>query len=413
MNTDIIPSLDTLPVELLHRIFDSLDAEIILISLQYVCKRLKLVTNNYNRYKLNFKSIFKHKFHQLCRGTHPKNVISLTLSDESLTPGQIGLFLSLYHIEKYTQLRSVTLISIEESYLNIILEHVSTTCLLASLVIHCDLNSNLNDETIRLISFVIGKNTLRKLDLTLEYATIDKLEWPAECSIQYLRISDSIQFNKFYTILRCSPHLKTMILQDCIINNIDEFNSIISNIISFQQLTSFTLEDCDLNMAMIESLLSLIPSLVHLTVKGSGGDLFDGTRWERLFEIKLPNLNKFEFAFQRNMGINCDVADFDSLMAPFETKFWLENKHWFVSTIGVKNSPFLNLYSIPDCVSKISFHPKANKISRSTVPMAIRNFITMDNIRELSLDLIEMQADMTGQVEVNQIVITYFIAFFS
>jgi hypothetical protein len=45
--------------------------------------------------------------------------------------------------------------------------------------------------------------------------------------------------------------------------------------------------------------------------------------------------------------------------------------------------------------------------------MAIRNFITMDNIRELSLDLIEMQADMTGQVEVNQIVITYFIAFFS
>jgi hypothetical protein len=181
----------------------------------------------------------------------------------------------------------------------------------------------------------------------------------------------------------------------------DEFNSMISDTISYQQLTSLTLEDCELEMTMIESLLSLTPSLVHLTVNSTSSDLFDGARWERFFQIKLPNLNKFEFAFQRNIGVNCVVADFELLMAPFQTKFWLESKHWFIGALGIKNSPFMNLYTIPDCVSKINFYSKANKISRSTVPTAISDLITMDSVRELILDLIEMKADMTEKVEEN------------
>jgi hypothetical protein len=154
-------------------------------------------------------------------------------------------------------------------------------------------------------------------------------------------------------------------------------------------------------MTIIEALLSLIPSLTHLIVKGNGDDFFDGARWERLFQIKLPNLNKFEFAFQTNIGINCDAADFDALMAPFRTKFWLEIKHWFINAVGIKNSPFMNLYSIPDCVSKVNFYSKANKISRSTAPTAISDLKSMNSVRELMLDLMDMQADMTEKVDEN------------
>ncbi len=397
-------SLDELPVELLHRIFDNLNAENILFSVQYVCKRFNVITKTYNRYKLNFKSIFKHKFHQLCHATCPKNVLSLTLSDGDQTPGQIGLFLSSNRIEEYTRLQSVTLLSIEEPYLTIILQHLSTTCSLVSLEIHCEFNTVLSRETLQLLSLIIAQNSLSKLDVTFGYQTIDRLKWPEKSSIQYLRIFNSIGLNTFCTILRCSPYLKTMVLRECIINDMKAFESILSQNTSYPQLTSLTLTDCDSEMQMIELFLSLTPSLIHLTVIGDGSDLFDGARWEQFIQTKLPDLTKFEFAFQKNIGINCDAADFNSFIAPFQTSFWLQNKRWFVAALGIKNSPFMNLYTLPDCAQKINFNSQASKISRSTAPVMIKDLITMDRVTEVTLDLMEMQTDMIEKVEVNSIV---------
>jgi hypothetical protein len=399
MSTNIVPSLDTLPVELLYRIFDNLDAETILLSIQYVCRWFHSVTNNYNRNKLNFQSIFKHTFHQLCRTTCPKNVISLTLSDENQTPGQTGLFLSLHYIEEYTRLRSITLISIEEPYLELILKHLSTKCALTSLVIQCELTTILNSDTLQFLSGVIAKASLRKLDLTFAYGTMRNLEWPIECSIQYLRVFTSVHFDKFCTILRSSPHLETMILRDCIVYDIDELNRTVSNNVSYRQLTSLTLQDSSLEMTTIESLLSLTPSLVHFTLIGNGDDLFDGVRWEQFIQTKLPDLNKFEFAFQSDIDISHDSTGLESLIASFQTPFWLEKKQWFVTALCVKSLSTINLYTTRDCAPKINFRPKANKISRSTAPTTIKDLITMDVVRELSLDLLEMQADMTDKVE--------------
>ncbi|CAF5119701.1 unnamed protein product, partial [Rotaria magnacalcarata] len=87
------PFFDTLPVEILYRLFDNLDVQTIFISLRYVCKRFYLTTNTYNRYNFNFKSIAKPYFHLICQIIPSENVISLTLSDEDKTRGQIQLFL--------------------------------------------------------------------------------------------------------------------------------------------------------------------------------------------------------------------------------------------------------------------------------------------------------------------------------
>lgn len=43
------PSLLTLPIEILHRIYDRLDIQTILFSLRNTCQRLKAVVNSYNR----------------------------------------------------------------------------------------------------------------------------------------------------------------------------------------------------------------------------------------------------------------------------------------------------------------------------------------------------------------------------
>ncbi|CAF1201690.1 unnamed protein product [Rotaria sordida] len=72
-------------MELIHRIFNSLDEQTIILSLRYVCKRIYTITNVYDCYKLNFESILKSNFDRICQFIQPENVILLTLSDEHIT----------------------------------------------------------------------------------------------------------------------------------------------------------------------------------------------------------------------------------------------------------------------------------------------------------------------------------------
>ncbi|CAF3720823.1 unnamed protein product [Rotaria socialis] len=399
MATSIVLPLNNLPVEILHRIFDSLDAGTILFYVKCVCKRLYSATTNYNRYELNFNAICKKTFHQLCSVTDPENIISLTLSDENQTPGQIELFLSLYCIEQYTRLQSVTLMAIKELHLNTILKHISTAaCSLTHLVIDCELHSVVSDETLLFLSLTIGKNTIRKLDLNLGYTAIHELEWPLNCSVIYLRLSSCIRFKKFCRILSCSPYIESLILRDCIIYDIEEINCLISANTMYHQVTSLSLDDCDLKMAMVESLLSLTPSLIHLTILGNSNDLFDGDRWEKFIQTKLLHLNKFQFTFQSNINVNHDLAGLESVIQSFRTPFWIETKQWFVTALSVQHLNVINLYTINDCASKINFRPNANKITRSTGSTKIEQEI-MQTVREISLDINEMQVDLTEKTE--------------
>ncbi|CAF1259950.1 unnamed protein product, partial [Rotaria sp. Silwood1] len=54
--------------------------------------------------------------------------------------------------------------------------------------------------------------------------------------------------------------------------------------------------------------------------------LFDGSRWENFIEMKLPLLSKFEFWFTRPVHDHAERNTVESLIAPFQTPFWLEIK---------------------------------------------------------------------------------------
>jgi hypothetical protein len=128
MSTTFIPSLDTLPIELIYRIFDNLDGQIIVLSLRHVCKQLDTIINAYfhqNGYKLNFDCISKSDFVRVCHFIQPENIISLTLSDQWTTASQISLLLSFFPIERFTRLRSLTLLNVEDQHLKLILKHVN------------------------------------------------------------------------------------------------------------------------------------------------------------------------------------------------------------------------------------------------------------------------------------------------
>ncbi len=55
----MIPSLHTLPVELVYRILDNLDELTILLSCRNVCERLNAITDTYYRYQVFFDFIMK------------------------------------------------------------------------------------------------------------------------------------------------------------------------------------------------------------------------------------------------------------------------------------------------------------------------------------------------------------------
>ncbi|CAF3503861.1 unnamed protein product [Rotaria sp. Silwood1] len=392
-----------IPTETLYRIFDNLDTETIVFSIQCVCKRLYAVANTYQKYKLQLKFISQHKFYMVCRAIRPDNVISLILSDGNKTPGQIRLFFSLFRIQDYTRLQTITLILITEVDLKTILEHMTTLNSLISLSITFDENSSYSTEIVHLLSSVIGRRSLRKLDLTMEDKMINDLVWPVECSFQHLRLFNSVDIEQLCTILHCSSHLKTISIRDCIISNLTQLESIVSNGTRYPQVTSLTLEDIQTDMEMIKLLLSLTPSLVHLKLIGHGTALFNGSHWEQFIKAKLPALDRFEFMIHKNVDVSLDSDDLESLIAPFRTPFWLETKHWHVTCVDIRQCLVVNLHSIPVCASKVDYYPKSYKISCSTAPALDCDSKKMDNIRQLRINLSEMMAhDAIEQVRIKK-----------
>jgi hypothetical protein len=88
MSNSFIPSLQILPVEILHHILDELDVQTILFSFRNTCRQFRAVMNSYDRYILNFQSISKPDFDLVCHLIDPSRVTSLTLSENGETFNQ-------------------------------------------------------------------------------------------------------------------------------------------------------------------------------------------------------------------------------------------------------------------------------------------------------------------------------------
>jgi hypothetical protein len=82
MTNKVIPSLLTLPVELIYRILDQLDVLNILLSMRNVCTRINTIVDDYHRDKVEDLTnvivfIFIIKCSQLLRSKLSANISSL------------------------------------------------------------------------------------------------------------------------------------------------------------------------------------------------------------------------------------------------------------------------------------------------------------------------------------------------
>ncbi|CAF3599228.1 unnamed protein product [Rotaria sordida] len=257
-------SLLTLPVEILYHIIDYLDISTIFLSFSNVCTYLRIISKTYNHYQLDFRSISKTKFHYICQLIQPENILSLTLSDENKTPGEIRLFFSSFNIDQFTRLLSLTLLEIDEDDLNKIL-HENITSTITSLVINWRESHCPSQTTLTILSSILNRLKLRKLELKTGSYAIEEMLWPVQYTLEHLILMYVTQ-KQYCTILRETPNLKTLTLNHCSMHKIDEYIITLSDPILYEQLTSLILTDSRMMMNELTSVLSLTPSLNYLKI---------------------------------------------------------------------------------------------------------------------------------------------------
>jgi len=294
----MVPSIETLPVETLHRIFDNLDLETIFFSVRPVCRLFRSVVNTYNGYILDFNFISKSNFYLFSRLIHPRNVISLRLSNDERTSNQIDLFISLVCLRQFTRLRSLIFVNVDEGQLNFMLERIKLNRITSFSFNIRKYEDRHEKSTLDLLSSAIASSTLCSLELGIEHERLSKIVWPMNCTIQYLTITNYITTDRFCTILQNSPHLHTLNIRTVP----TPINETLSSI-CFPQLTSLTINNLSVTIDELEPFLLLTPSLVYLKLIG-GKKMMDGKRWEEFIPINLPSLENLSFISRSTLYLN-------------------------------------------------------------------------------------------------------------
>ncbi|CAF2816573.1 unnamed protein product [Rotaria sp. Silwood2] len=172
----------------------------------------------------------------------------------------------------------------------------------------------------------------------------------------------------------------------------------------------------------MKAILKCFPNLVHMrlfdgnyetndsssnSIYQTDSSLFDGYEWERFIETQLSRLKQFEFYFSRFALSDEDyISTMRSLINPFRTPFWLENKHWIVKndyeydhnsleryrdmrpTPGDVADYFyrIHLYSVPIFHDSFDYSKRKSQILNSMLNITNNNQPIIVHSSEVTLD---------------------------
>ncbi len=335
-NKQNLMKFENLPNEIFLHCFEYLNAPDIFYAFEQMNPRFYRLIRTIPL-RLNFEDIHKSIFDRFCEkmldyAEIQKQIYSLKLSNEN-THGQIQAFLTYFSLDKFTQLRSLTLIEIKENnveQLSSILPLLSqltslrlvrslmTSDVLISKLPRCKPNilstSSLN-STLSSFQEIISLTKLSvKLGRINQYYQI-LLDMPF---LQYLNISRALQSDSVssadISLLRGRVnHLTHLIIADCIVDTNDLMNAITHMI----------------------NLRSLTVSVYH------NSDIIDASRWERLITSSLPHLSIFRFKF----GI-LDQNEIVKKYEEFQSDFWIVKHQWYTECLLAEGS-MSYIFTIP------------------------------------------------------------------
>ena len=369
MSDTLAASLPTLPVEMLHRIFEELDAATIVWSVRNVCQQLRAITDTYNRHTLDLTSVFKYDFRRLFDAIRPEHVTALILTDRETTPIQVDVFRSVVDIDLFTRLRSLTLLNVDGACLSFVLRY-ARRCSLTSLTLHSQFKDSAEKrEMFEHLSSIIGQRTLIRLALlTYDLSMLmDQLEWPGQSKLQYLRKVCDTQ-RPISKLLDRLPNLETLVLNEDLKRVFssgpvaDVFSSAYSRLVSLTISHRFHL------INSVRSLLSHTPSLIYLKITATRNSMIDWFCWEDLIKTKLSALRKFELheVSRQYLSVGETVETMlNRVVAPFRTPFWTEEKRWPVIGTWHPEDGSIEIYTLlaspPNYLP--SWHPKTMTVT--------------------------------------------------
>ncbi|CAF2173055.1 unnamed protein product [Rotaria magnacalcarata] len=385
-------SLLDLPVEILHFILDHLDTPTIFRSLRSASRQLYAIANAFDQFELDLSSVVKCHLEfisDLIRTEHITSLIFSFVNNEGSV--NADLILSIFS----TRLRSLTLLEINKvELLDLLLQHVNLMSLVSFSV---QLHNVYGTVTLPLLSTVIAQSKMRKLCLIGFNYMKTVLSWPTHCALQQLKIG-CCTFQEYNFILEHCPLLKTFEMQNCTMYHINNSTHVTSSAGAyFSGLVSLTMNNCYLSFGELDFLLSLTPSLIHfklINVGWNSNSLFDGFRWEKFIQKRLPFLNKFDFCFRSTFRNYSEFHSLHSIINSYRTPFWLERKHWYVTcdyTISASSSQVI-LYTKPVNIDNCQILIRCQVLSTDVLlncPHTLTSFIelNLENSNKGSYDI--------------------------
>ncbi|CAF1308816.1 unnamed protein product [Rotaria sordida] len=313
---------------------------------------------------VNFKNIQKSIFDRFCKfllsNSDVKNQIyTLVLSNKD-TSDQIKTFLSLFSLNEFLHLHSLTLIQVEENILQKLkliiplIPQLHSFHLFDSNDIYLTdpLTSNLEILSIPTLSSINKFSSIT--NLTISACSLDQLFhylFKYVPMLTYLNIQYLSSYYSYTTNYSNIDFMKAIHLKELIISNFE-----------------YKFEDFKL-------LAKYIPKLTSLKFYGTYDlDMIDANQWEYLIISLLPYLDTFKFIF--NYIYKPNDNHIEDKLNKFQTDFWIKQHQWYTE-YSLSNYSAL-IYTIPYMLNSYTLELDSNRYSNQLIK-------TFNNVKNLTI----------------------------
>lgn len=314
----------------------------------------------FQNFPLDFRSISKKNFHSICCDILPlisDKILSIHLSNDDDTPDQPNLFLSSF--EKFLHLQSLSLYYLHSiDILNKFLSNCSQLIYLN--ISQCDFDEKISLNQIWNLLPKLKYCYLNEISLSLLTENLS--------SIHELSIENSIlSFDYLISIFKHTPNLQNLNIK---LQDTQLFSR------NFSKLTKLKLSfQGEFNS--LKSLLFNLPNLSKLILHLEH-IYIDGYQWEDIIKNSLLKLEIFRLLMFYQY--NAEENFIDELFQSFQTKFWIDEHHWYIQYDQNTNDHSFYLYTLPYSFKK--FITYSTDLSRSTYPIE-QNFSQTNYVHTL------------------------------
>ncbi|CAF0847749.1 unnamed protein product [Adineta steineri] len=357
-------NFELLANELILDIFEYLNSTQLLRAYHGLNIRLNnLLYLHFQNYSLDFRSVIKKDFNDICQNILPlltHQITSIHLSNDDDTPDQPNLFLSFgFHFRQFSNLQSLSLHYIRSMEL---MNKILSNCpqLISLNISKCTYDDDFEQSAICL-NTIWSLKKLKSCYLDIESWNNFENQVPIiiSSSLQILSIEhEFITLNCLNSLFICTPNLHDLKIN--ITDKLDNEELLSFNIPSLTKLKIYF----ESSLFSLKNLLKNLPNLSQLIIQID--DIWiDGYQWEDIIRNYFNNVKIFQLLmFHRIHQDKIITEEIDYLIESFQTRFWLEQRQCFVRCDYHSEFGTTYLYTLPYGFCK--FNRLISNMSKST-----------------------------------------------